>query len=215
MLPSLFRLAAPRSLTWRIVACSGLIAAAHSLIAENCPQPANLPPPQCLVTKDFGLYQPAQGSAPTLENPQRKGYRGDLKVVVFGDSVMWGDGLPPTEKFAGLFAQQLANLTGRNVHLVSYAHSGARLCKIDKADSVMHLGPDGNPYGDLDSQRPTTVEQEGCAAGPQSDAEVVLLDGCINDVGATNIAMPFPFNWTDKNTIAANSAVADRGCRNC
>jgi hypothetical protein len=64
---------------------------------------------------------------------------------------------------------------------------------------------DGKLIGDLDSQRPTTVEQEECSAKSDSDAEIVLLDGCINDVGATDIAVPFPFNWTQPTSIAEGS----------
>lgn len=173
--------------------------------AQSCP-PVTVKPRQCLVTKTFDVYDPAPGSVASLANPLRRDAESDLKVVVLGDSVMWGNGLPVNEKFVGLFSQELANLTGRKVRLISYAHSGARLGKIDDMNSVMHVGPDGEPFGDLDSQRPTTTEQEECAAGQQPDAEIVLLDGCINDVGATKIALPFPFNFTDKKKIAADSA---------
>jgi hypothetical protein len=38
------------------------------------------------------------------------------------------------------------------------------------------------------------------------DAEILLLDGCINDVGASKIALPFPFNFTTKETIAKDAA---------
>jgi hypothetical protein len=39
-----------------------------------------------------------------------------------------------------------------------------------------------------------------------ADAEIVFLDGCINDVGATKIALPFPFNFTSKETIAEDAS---------
>jgi len=129
---------------------------------------------------------------------------GQLEVVVLGDSVMWGDGLKSEQKFVSLFGNDLAKMTNRTVHVESFAHSGARLQKIDDMNSVMH---EINlvPQGDLDSQRPTTEEQESCAAQARPDAEVVLLDGCINDVGATKIALPAPFNFTKKTEIAAKS----------
>jgi hypothetical protein len=47
--------------------------------------------------------------------------------------------------------------------------------------------------GDVDSALPTTNEQVDCAAVDDSDAEIVMLDGCINEVGATNIALPHIF----------------------
>lgn len=100
--------------------------------------------------------------------------------------------------------RDFADLTGREVRVISFAHSGARLDRVDDGNSVLHE-INGMPQGDLDSQRPTTEEQESCASNDFADAEVVLLDGCINDVGATNIALPFPFNLTSKKQIAKDA----------
>jgi hypothetical protein len=161
--------------------------------------------PQCFVTKTFNKFDPASDSAPTLANPLAPSLKSTLKIVVLGDSVMWGDGLKPKEKFVALFGQNLANLTGRSVLVTSFAHSGARLHHIDDPHSTLNF-VGGQPQGDLDSERPTTEEQSDCAAAQQPDAEIVLLDGCINDVGATKIALPFPFNWTPKETIADDTA---------
>lgn len=172
--------------------------------AAQCPPPP-VKPVQCEVTKDFPLFEPTPGSVVSLANPLRSDARGELKIVVLGDSVMWGDGLKPEEKFVGLFGREIADLTDREVHVISFAHSGARLHKIDDMNSVMHE-IDGHPIGDLDSQRPTTEEQHACAAAAVPDPEIVLLDGCINDVGATKIALPFPFNFTSKKQIATDAA---------
>lgn len=168
--------------------------------ACDCPPPPTKQP-KCASTAEWRF--PA-GSSAAVSNPLGAGSTSELKVVVFGDSVMWGDGLRPEHKFVYLFGQDLASLTGRPVRVVSYAHSGARLYRKDDLNSVMHE-LDGKLIGDLDSQRPTTVEQEECSAKTDSDAEVVLLDGCINDVGATDIAVPFPFNWTQPETIAEHA----------
>ncbi len=195
-----FRLLLPAA----ILASLNTLGGFSGLGAQNCP-PVNVKPRQCLVTREFDPFTPVSGSVPSVVNPLHPNAHSDLKVLVLGDSIMWGDGLPPAEKFVALFGQQLANLSGRTVRVISYAHSGARLGKIDDMNSVMFQGPDGKPYGDLDSERPTTIEQEECAAGQHPDAEIVLLDGCINDVGATNIALPAPFNFTDEKKIAADS----------
>jgi hypothetical protein len=120
---------------------------------------------------------------------------------------MWGDGLKREEKFVSLFGRDIANLTGRSVNITSYAHSGARLSGEDGSTVPV---VDNEPQGDLDSSGPTTEQQAGCAAAAVSDAEIVLLDGCINDVSATKIALPFPFNFTSKEKIADDAAACGR-----
>lgn len=189
-----------RRLALSCVAAAAFLTVPTLSFACDCPPPPTKQP-KCSSTAE---YRFTGGSPATFANPLRPVDTGELKVVVFGDSVMWGDGLRPEHKFVYLFGQDLANLTGRPVRVVSYAHSGARLSRIDDLNSVMHE-LDGKLLGDLDSQRPTTVEQEECSAKTDSDAEVVLLDGCINDVGATDIAIPFPFNFTQPGAIAENA----------
>jgi hypothetical protein len=98
----------------------------------------------------------------------------------------------------------LANATGRSTTVAAYAHSGARLASSDDPASLVPT--DGSVFQmDLNSERPTTTEQLDCAATADSDAEVVLLDGCINEVGATKIALPVPFNWTTPENIHATA----------
>jgi len=179
--------------------CAAVVLLSAPSIASDCKCPP--PPtkkPKCASTAEYPF---APSGSASVSDPLRPGASGELKIIVFGDSVMWGDGLQPQNKFVYLFGQDLATLTGRPVRVISYAHSGARLSRIDDANSVMHE-LDGKLIGDLDSQRPTTAEQEECSAKSDSDAEIVLLDGCINDVGATDIAVPFPFNWTQPTAIA-------------
>lgn len=120
-----------------------------------------------------------------------------LKIVALGDSVVWGDGDGDKHKIVYLVGEAVADHTGRPVEVDSYAHSGARLVSYDPGSEATfpvsvfrHV-----PLGDLDSERPTTSEQADCAAVKDSNAEIVLLDGCINEVGATQIALgSFPLN---------------------
>jgi lysophospholipase L1-like esterase len=112
-----------------------------------------------------------------------------LTVVALGDSVVWGDGDKPEHKIVTLVSQNLANDTGRVVNLHIYAHSGARL------ESALGEPPtfpvrNGLPVGNVGSSRPTTTEQADCARVKDSNADYILLDGCINEIGATNIALP-------------------------
>ena len=56
------------------------------------------------------------------------------------------------------------------------------------------LPADGGPPGDLNAGLPTAAQQEARAAASYPNAELVLIDGCINDVGAERIALPFPLS---------------------
>jgi hypothetical protein len=156
----------------------------------------------------FGPYTPAANSPKTLQNPLLDAATtGTLKIVTLGDSVIWGDGNLEQNKFSVKLAHDLANGTGRPTTVVAYAHSGARLASADDPGSLVPV--DGSVFQmDLNSERPTTTEQADCAASRDSDAEVVLLDGCINEVGATKIALPIPFNWTTPENIHSTAYAA-------
>lgn len=120
----------------------------------------------------------------TLIEPSNHNATGPtLTIVAMGDSVVWGNGLKLEHKSLIKVAHQIADLTQRNVQVVSFAHSGARLNTVTDAT-------DYNFPGDLNAQALTTVQQEQCAATDYHEAELILLDGCINEVGATNIALP-------------------------
>jgi hypothetical protein len=168
-------------------------------------------PSQCVqpAIRTFGPFPPTPGTHPSLANPlDASGHESVLKIVTMGDSVVWGNGNIPENKFAIKVAHHMADATGRSVLVVAYAHSGARLKTYTEKNSLVPT--DGAVYqSDLNSQRPTTTEQATCAASRDSDAEIVLLDGCINETGATKIALPFPLNWTPQSKI---QQLAYEGC---
>ncbi len=125
-----------------------------------------------------------------------------LKIVAFGDSVVWGDGDKPRHRIVWLVSQNIANVTGRPVELDSYAHSGAWLGSAATANQQSNLPVhNGTQFGNLDAEFPTTWQQVQCAAKDDSDAQYVLMDGCINEVGATNIALPPVFTHITTNQI--------------
>ncbi len=109
-----------------------------------------------------------------------------LEMAVFGDSVLWGDGLrespdaTPGHKFSALIADWLAQQTGRSVERTVYAHSGA---SVVPTPSVPDKGL--NFPGDVNSFYPTISDQLECVA-PEKRAgvDLILLHGCINDMGA-------------------------------
>ncbi len=123
---------------------------------------------------------------------------------------MWGNGLQNPDKFVEKVGEQVANLTQRNVKIVSFAHSGARLKYCDSAAEVpMKPSDNGVPPGDLNSELPSTRQQAEIAAYLPNlhydKSEIVLLDGCINEVSATDISLPFPLSLATPDDIQLRS----------
>ncbi|HYL01415.1 MAG TPA: hypothetical protein VEU78_09470 [Steroidobacteraceae bacterium] len=131
----------------------------------------------------------------------RAGLTTPLTMLAFGDSAMWGNGLDDEHKYVHLVAQYVADGTGRSVRLVSYAHSGAKIADQSNSCYEPLVPSDQRPPGDLNAGLPTTLQQEAAAAGQYRDAELVLLDGCINDVSPEKVALPFPLSGADKEEI--------------
>ncbi|WP_157574355.1 PKD domain-containing protein [Nocardia jejuensis] len=104
-----------------------------------------------------------------------------LHVVSVGDSVMWGQGLDGDRKFAHLTADALTRQTGRTAQVHDYSASGAALD-----------APEMHPTGDdsLCAEGEGTTPDVFCqlaragseAASGGYDVDLVLLDGCINDL---------------------------------
>jgi hypothetical protein len=145
-----------------------------------------------------GPFTPKSAGPATLGNPLTDGTPADpskpLKIVTLGDSAMWGDGDLPDHKIASLVGQSVANETQRMVVVDAFAHSGARLNRVDSGKEWLSPLDGENALSDLDAERPTTIEQADCANVVDHDAEIVLMDGCINEVSATDIALPIlPF----------------------
>jgi hypothetical protein len=164
------------------------------------PKPTCVQPPgsgsKIVPTRVFPPIVPRH-QLPTISDPLRPGITAPLTILTFGDSAMWGNGLEDHYKYAHLVARDIADDTGRTVNLVSYAHSGANIFNESNSEYEPLRASDHDvPPGDLNAGLPTTLQQEVCAVTRDDyrDAEIVLLDGCINDVGAEKIALPFPLS---------------------
>jgi hypothetical protein len=166
-------------------------ALAESAAAHKC---SGAPSP-VVPTRVFPDIEPRKTTA-KLENPLRRGIETPLVMLAFGDSPMWGNGLEDAHKYVHLVAQYVADGTGRTVKLITYAHSGANIA--DETDSCYEpiIPAKGIPSGDLNAGLPTVLQQEEAAAASRNyqEAELILVDGCINDVNAEKIALPFPFS---------------------
>jgi lysophospholipase L1-like esterase len=99
-----------------------------------------------------------------------------------GDSIIWGQGLLPEEKFDTLVQQALLPQYPDGVNLESVAHSGA---------VIGAGGATGAPQaGEVPASRLSIIEQcDGYANAPET-VDLVLLDGGINDVGVAAILNP-------------------------
>lgn len=100
------------------------------------------------------------------------------KLVALGDSVVWGQGNRPTDKFAAIVSKQCKLVLAPIV-----AHSGARITPQNKTMA---------DYGEVPLDSPGIFEQIPQAlrlVGSAADVSVVLLNGGINDVPAANILL--------------------------
>jgi len=106
----------------------------------------------------------------------------DFNLVVLGDSILWGQGLKTEHKSWFLVKNWLAE----NQHVIVRerieAHAGAVIGSAGTAPprSLML-------YGEINSAWPTLHDQIDDAVraiGDPSQVDLVLVDGCINDVNA-------------------------------
>lgn len=149
---------------------------------------------QIVPTRQFDPILPRNGPR-TLANPLNPTETLSLTILSLGDSAMWGNGLDNDHKYSSQVAQHVADATGRTVNLVAYAHSGANLSReANQSYEPLIASDHGRPPGDPNAGLPTTLQQEACAKTDYSKAEIILLDGCINDVSALAIGLPFPLS---------------------
>src|ERR1051325_9082990 len=104
----------------------------------------------------------------------------DTNVVVYGDSVTWGQGHTDGHKFES----QVASALGATVKMM--AHSGATIGRGDTQTGS--CGPESpNHY-------PTILQQLAGASDDPDRAAVVIVDGGINDIGVSTILSPITSN---------------------
>lgn len=114
---------------------------------------------------------------PSPENP--------MQMLVLGDSIMWGQGLKPEQKFSWRIKCWLQEKTGREVQTRVEAHSGAHLegvstnARFKSADGEVNL-----PYPSINEQLDNAVQFYGPSG---SGVNLILVDGCVNDVDVSNL----------------------------
>ena len=110
--------------------------------------------------------------------------RDPLNMLVLGDSILWGQGLKPTDKAWWRLKTWLEEKTGREVREKIEAHSGA----------AIEATPGSEPFtsddGEVNLLTPTINDQVDDARkffGDPSQVDLILVNGCINDVDVRNL----------------------------
>jgi lysophospholipase L1-like esterase len=105
-----------------------------------------------------------------------------FRIVTLGDSIIWGQGLLPNEKFSTLVQQALLPKHPEGVTLESVAHSGA----VIGATGVI-----GTPQvGEVPAARLSIIEPCDGYSNSPSTVDLVIVNGGINDVGVATILNP-------------------------
>ncbi len=108
-----------------------------------------------------------------------------FRMLVFGDSVMWGGGLWEHEKYYSLAAEFVTSrMENVRVYRTVKAHHGA---KIGRGDNTTK----GEMNGEISSRWPTILQQVDALSSIPDAAEVdlILIDGGANDLPITGVML--------------------------
>jgi hypothetical protein len=127
-----------------------------------------------------------------------------FNMVAIGDSVMWGQGLLPANKFAVKVRDWIASQIGEPVDLRMRAHSGAITYPTPGEPVYENRAYDGEVPADW----PTISHQIALASSPSiagqppaDQVDLVLIDGCANNVGILTVLNPFPVPGLDDESL--------------
>lgn len=124
--------------------------------------------------------------SPGLANPPNTARDPEpLNMLVLGDSIMWGQGLREQDKFWWRIKNWLQQKTGRRVREKIHAHSGAVL-EMDNPAGESFRSSDG----EVNLLTPTINSQVDAAIqsyGNPAEVDLILVNGCINDVDVTTL----------------------------
>jgi lysophospholipase L1-like esterase len=121
--------------------------------------------------------QPAPDSSKTLASDP-------LHMLVLGDSIMWGQGLKTPDKAWWRLKNWLQEKTGRNVRERIEAHSGAA---IEVAPGAERFNSNDGEVNLLSPSINEQVDAAGKYYGDPGQVDLVLINGCINDVDVRNL----------------------------
>lgn len=105
-------------------------------------------------------------------------------LAVLGDSIQWGNGLRESEKISSRVAEAIERETGRKVIPQRFAQSGAKVVPAED-DAICEVGCNGEA-----PTVSTSITVQADLIQRPDLVELVLMDGCINDVGVDTIIDP-------------------------
>lgn len=109
---------------------------------------------------------------------------GKFRMVVFGDSVNWGQGLAESDKFYSLVAQGLAERDGGPLPEIKVLAHSAAIIGAHVTTNQGALDPEvPTPY-------PTIMQQVNGFTDAPETVDLVLLNGGINDVDIRDLLNP-------------------------
>ena len=110
--------------------------------------------------------------------------RGFYYMAVLGDSIAWGNGLLDQDKYPALVAEDIKQATQRKVIRQTLALSGARIVP-DPTDGTCGI----SCYREAPAVSTSITAQVDMVEHPEL-IELVLMDGCSNDIGIATIIDP-------------------------
>src|ERR1041385_1911785 len=115
-----------------------------------------------------------------------------MNLVVFGTSLMWGQGLEDAHKIHNVLAQMLKQrFPDEDIHITFLAHSGASTGY--KPDGSIDTKQEARIHGEVPTLYPTILQEidefDDLAIAPEA-VDIVLLDAGVNDVHITSILDP-------------------------
>ena len=120
------------------------------------------------------------------DNPSAR----QLNMLVLGDSITWGQGLKDEHKAWHQVKSWLKKTTGRDVRERVEAHSGAVIGSEEATPAKSSASIDG----EINRAWPSVNNQVDAALKSYTDpaqVDLVLVDGCINDVDARRLLNAF------------------------
>lgn len=105
-------------------------------------------------------------------------------LVVVGDSVQWGNGLEERDKMSTLVSHTIETELGKSVIFQRYAISGGTIHRREGDGVCLY-----NCFGEVPKEITSIIDQVDQVKRPDL-VQLVIADGCINDVNVANIVNP-------------------------
>ena len=131
----------------------------------------------------LGTATAARGDCPNKIKPSADD---PLRMLVMGDSILWGQGLKQERKAWWRVKCWLEEKTGREVKEDVRAHSGA-LLETPPDTAIRFRSNDSEVNQPLPTVNQQLDEALQFYRDKRSSVDLILVDGCINDVGVSNL----------------------------